>query len=173
MQEFLGAPHRVIALSYLRASWQAEDRPAVCQRLLEKARAYCIAALKDLPSAERRAGDLALVCGEIERRLGKWDDAEKRFRVMENAGLLKGTRQAGIPALQLRLIAKQDSAPHLLDDADTARSQLPEILAPLGAEQPLRLENPGPAAKPDDALKLAPPPKAPSPFQDPLAPAGK
>ena len=38
VQEHLEAPHRHIALSYLRASWQVEDRDAACRRLLEKAR---------------------------------------------------------------------------------------------------------------------------------------
>lgn len=114
-------PHRHIALSYLRASWQVEDREAPRRRLLENAREHYIAALTETGTNDPQYGDLALLCGEIERRLGKWGDAEKRFRDLESSGILKGTPQADIPALQLRLIAQHDSAPHLLDGADVAQ----------------------------------------------------
>ena len=178
VQEMIGdkdhpTPHRVIALSYLRASWQAEDRPANCQRLLEKAREHYVAALGEKSADDRLSSDLALLCGEIERRLGKWDDAEKRFREMESSGLLKGTRQASIPALQLRLITQHDSAPHLLDGADIAENRAQKNSGAPDEKPMLHLENPGRAEKPDDALKLAQPPKPPAGAPEPVAPPGK
>ena len=152
-------PHRVIALSYLRASWQVEDREAACRRLLEKAREHYIAALAESREGDPLRRDLALLCGEIERRLGKWDDAAKRFRDLEASGLLQGTPQENIPALQLRLIAQHDAAPHLLDGADVAQARDPKNPAPPDGTPSLNLGLPARAEQPGDALKLAQPPK--------------
>jgi hypothetical protein len=178
VQELLEAPHRTIALSYLRASWQVEDREALCRRHLEKALGHYTAALAEAGSDERQSRDLALLCGEIERRLGKWEDAEKRFRKLESSPLVKDTPQAGIPALQLRLIARRDSNPHMLDGADMARNQ-PTANGGAPDEKPLlQMENPDRAQKPEDAMKLAQPPKPPDGLAlpeaiPPVAPAGK
>ena len=167
VQQLLKAPHRVIALSYLRASWQVEDREAVCRRLLEKAREHYVAALDEAGADERLSHDLALLCGEIERRLGKWDDAEKRFREMESSGILQGTPQADIPALQLRLVSLHDSAPHLIDGADVAQNRDPKGVTPPDEKPMLQLENPARGEKPDEALRLVPP-EAPKPADLPL-----
>ncbi len=158
VQQLLKAPHRVIALSYLRASWQVEDRDVICRRLLEKALEHYVAARAEAGRDYRLRSDLALLCGEIERRLGKWDDAEKRFRALQSSGILDDTPQANIPALQLRLIAQHDSAPHLIDGADFVQNREPEAAA-LPDEKPmLNLGNPARPEKPEDALKLAQPP---------------
>ena len=170
VQQLLKAPHRNIALSYLRASWQAEDREAVCRRLLEKAHEHYVAALAEAGTDDRLHRDLALLCGEAERRLGKWDDAEKRFRELESSGTIKGTPQANIPALQLRLIAQHDSAPHLIDGADAAENREPKNAAPPDGKPMLHLENPGRAERPEDALKLTQPPKPPEGVPSPVAP---
>ena len=152
-------PHRVIALSYLRASWQVEDREAACRRLLEKAREHYVAALAESREGDPLRRDLALLCGEIERRLGKWDDAAKRFRDLEASDILKGTPHEGIPAVQLRLIAQKDSAPHLLDGADVAQIHAAKNPAPPDEMPTLNLGLPARTEKPEDALKLAQPPK--------------
>src|ERR1043166_4690921 len=123
VQQHLTAPHRHIALSYLRASWQVEDRETACRRLLEKAREHFVSALDGMGAEDRQFGDLALLCGEVERRLGKWEDAEKRFRVLEETGRLKGTPQAAIPAMQIRLIERRDSAPHTLEGPEIVERQ--------------------------------------------------
>ena len=139
VQQLLKAPHRVIALSYLRASWQVEDRDVICRRLLEKALEHYIAARAEVRRDYRLRSDLALLCGEVERRLGKWDDAEKRFRDLESSGLLEDTPQAVIPAIQIQLIARRDSAPHALEVAAVAANHPPP-----GRE--LKFDNPGPIA---------------------------
>ncbi|MEO6741035.1 MAG: DUF2225 domain-containing protein [Chthoniobacteraceae bacterium] len=172
VQQLLKAPHRVIAQSYLRASWQVEDREAACQRLLEKAREHYVAALTESGAGDRLNRDLPLLCGEIERRLGKWDDAEKRFREMESSGILQGTPQANIPALQLRLISLHNSAPHLIDGADIAQNRDPKGAAPPDEKPMLQLENPGRFEKPEDALKLTPPPPQPPKPADLPLPSG-
>jgi len=170
VQKFLGddpdnrrpTPHRVIALSYLRASWQVEDREVACRRLLEKAREHYVSALAETGAKDTQRRDLMLLCGEIERRLGKWDEAEARFGELDASGLLKGTPQADIPALQLRLIAQHDSAPHLLDDANFAQIRDAKNPAPPDAKPALQLGIPNPETKSGDGLKLEQPPQPPT-----------
>ncbi len=162
VQQLLKAPHRVIALSYLRASWQVEDRDVICRRLLAKALEHYAAARAEVRRDYRLRSDLALICGEIERRLGKWDAAEKRFRALESSGVLQGTPQAVIPALQVRLIEQRDSTPHTLEGAE-----IPTLPAPPGRE--MRFENVGNISvasnriERTDGMKLeSPPPTADS-----------
>jgi hypothetical protein len=154
VQELLGAPRRHIAMSYLRASWQVEDREAACLRLLEKAHEYFVAALEEMREGEPKRSDVILLCGEMERRLGKWDEAEKRFREVESSGLLRGTEHAVIPGMQLRLIARKDPAPHPLDGAapsqNAAEKHGPAPHHPADA-----------AGKIETGIPIPPPPHAP------------
>ena len=153
-------PHRYIALSYLRASWQVEDRSAACRRSLEKAREHYVAALDPMDAQDPQRGDLALLCGEIERRLEKWDEAESRFRELDSSEFLKDTPRAAIPAIQLRLIARRDSAPHTLDGGEIVVNRPPP-------EREMKFENPGQISMASNraempvALKLDLPPQAP------------
>jgi hypothetical protein len=160
VQQLLEAPHRHIALSYLRASWQVEDREAACRRLLEKAREHFVTALDGMRAEDRQFGDLVLLCGEVERRLGKWEDAEKRFRDLEVSGRLKGTPQAAIPAMQLRLIEQRDSAPHALEGPDIAERN-PRPQHELNLENPGRISLSAGRVEKPDGMKLESPPKAP------------
>lgn len=170
VQELLEAPHRHIALSYLRASWQVEDREAACRRLLEKAREHYVAALAEAGNDDALRGNLALLCGEVERRLGKWDDAEKRFRELESSQMLKGTPRAAIPAFQLKLIAQRDAAPRVLDSAGFVQGAPPANAVAPGEKPALHLENPVLPEKPDGALKLEQPPKPPEGLPEPALP---
>jgi hypothetical protein len=170
VQQLLKAPHRVIALSYLRASWQVEDREGICRRLLEKALEHYVAARAEAGRDYRLRSDLALLCGEIERRLGKWDEAERRFRALQSSGILEDTPQANIPALQLRLIALRDSAPHLIDGADVVQNLEMKAPAPPDEKPMLHLENPARLEKAEDALKLAQPPMPPADLPLPSGP---
>ena len=168
VQQLLKAPHRVIALSYLRASWQVEEREIISRRLLEKALEHYVAARAEAGRDYRLRSDLALLCGEIERRLGKWDEAESRFSALQASGILEGTPQANIPALQLRLIAQRNSSPHLIDGADVVQNVPPIIAVPLDEKPMLQLENPARIEKQDEALRLERPPTPPTPAELPL-----
>jgi hypothetical protein len=161
VQEFLRAPDRYIALSYLRASWQVEGREAHCRRLLEKAREHFVAALAALDAKDKQFAELTLLCGEVERRLEKWDDAAKRFRDLDASGRLKGTPQAPIPAFQLRLVGQRDSKPHALDaSAVASKPQSSGAVEP--GKMPLNPgEKPPVESKPDGTLQLGSSPTAP------------
>ncbi|MEQ1854766.1 MAG: DUF2225 domain-containing protein, partial [Chthoniobacteraceae bacterium] len=148
VQEFLRAPHRYIALSYLRASWQVEDRETANRRLLEKALTHFISALAEMKPGDRQFADAALLCGEVERRLGKWEEAGKRFRELEAGAGLNDPKLKLILALQFKLIEGRDSAPRAMDAAIDAagngRAKAPD--APPGpAIAPAPAGNAGPA----------------------------
>jgi hypothetical protein len=120
IQEFLKAPHRYIALSYLRASWQVEDHEAGNRRFLEKAHSHFVEALAEMKPGDRQYVETALLCGEVERRLGQWDHSGKRFRELGADPALKDARMKVIIARQLKLIEVQDSAPKAIDEAEDA-----------------------------------------------------
>jgi len=171
VQELLGASHRHIAMSYLRASWQVEDREAACHRFLEKAREHFMAALEEMGEGEPKRSDVILLCGEMERRLGKWDDAGKRFREVESSGILRDTALAVIPGIQLRLIAQKDSAPHSLDGTALTQNAADKH-GPAPEQEPvLNLKNPDRVEKTEDLLKLAQPPQLPKPPGESAEPA--
>ena len=147
VQGLLEAPHRSIALSYLRASWQVENREAVCRRFLAKAHEHFLAALAEMKSEDPKRTDVILLCGEVERRLEKWDAAERRFRDLREAGDFKSPMMLSIITMQLKLIERRDSHPRALDET------IQEPKAPLGEPpaappNPLRLEQSGRVGQP-------------------------
>ena len=171
VQEFLGAPHRNIALSYQRASWPVEDREAMCRRLLEKAREHFLAALDGLKPDESRFGEVALLCGETERRLGKWDEAEKRFRELQKAEGFKDPKKMPIVAMQLKLIELRDSRPRALDEkieVPKVPDASPEVPAKIELSEP-RLDLPGDPGNPGVGLQFGVPPAISSGPQSPSA----
>ena len=115
VQEFLKAPDRYVALSYLRASWQVEDREAVCRRFIEKAHAHFEKALAGMKPGDRQFTDAALLCGEVERRLGKWEEAGKRFRDLGAHPGSMDARMTAITARQLQLIEARDASPQSIE----------------------------------------------------------
>lgn len=141
VQEFLHAPHRHIALSYQRASWQVENREAVCGQLLEKAHSHFLAALAEMKPQDSRFGEFSLLCGETERRLGKWTQAERRFRDLLEGEGAKHPKKLPIFAMQLKLIEKRNSQPKLIEES-------------FGAPAPV-LAGPGPA-KPESVPAAVP-----------------
>jgi hypothetical protein len=179
VQEYLHAPERYVALSYLRASWQVEDRKAVSQRLLEKAREHFAAALAALDVTDRQFPELALLCGEVERRLEKWDEAASRFRELEATGRLEGTPQEPIVAFQLGLIEKRDSNPQALDASALQPKRGPADASP-AIERPRSLweasgsgKRTGPAMGLGSSPRLPDVPKPQGDFPQPAEPGSQ
>lgn len=115
LQEFLSADPVYIAFSYLRASWQVEEKPALAERYLARAYDRFSKVAQTMPEGHKDRLNVFLLCGELERRLGKFDEAEKRFRGILAMGDFKlEPRREPIVTLQLKLIAAQDRAPHTL-----------------------------------------------------------
>jgi hypothetical protein len=121
IQEFLGAPPIYSAYSYLRASWEVEGKPAQHQRYLAKALEYFTRTLAGMEHSDKEWINIALLCGELERRLQKWDAATARFRVLGSPEQIKEEpRIVHVVARQLQLIEAKDSQPHILGDLSGA-----------------------------------------------------
>ena len=115
LQEFLGAEPVHVGFSFLRASWQVEEKPVLCERYLARAYERFSKVALALPVGHKDRLNVLLLCGELERRLGKFDQAAERFRDLLGAEEFKDEpRREPISKLQLKFIEARDRAPHTL-----------------------------------------------------------
>ena len=128
IQEFLKAPPLFIGQSYLRASWQVEEKDALCQRHLARALDKISAAFTGMKPSDRHYINTALLAGEIERRLSRWEDASKRFHTLRDAPEFKDPKLQVIIALQLTLIEKRDNKPHAIEEPSVSIAAPPPKL---------------------------------------------
>jgi len=115
--EDLGETDWLIANAYLQASWQVEDKPDKEKQYLD----LTLQHLNKFLSAGNKEGDQSLqtaqmLAGEMERRLGRFDDAKKRFLELSKLQGFKEGVNAAIITTQLDLISKKDTAPHDLPE---------------------------------------------------------
>ena len=115
--ETLGRPDEMIAFAWLRASWQTEGDAKANRRFLAASLDRYRAALKAELPLERRF-QVGLIAGELERRLGQFDAAAKRFGELEALPFANAAPFDRIVARQKALIAEKDSAPHPIPKAD-------------------------------------------------------
>ena len=147
VQERLDAPSFHIAHSYLRASWQCEAKPAVARRCLVLAHGFLTTAFGGMDATHKNYANSALLLGELERRLEKFDAANARFSGLLAADGFKEPSLQRIIARQMELIAKKDSQPHgLMDDVDALISAKPSLIenskpAPAGSVPVSRVES--------------------------------
>lgn len=147
VQERLNAPQFHIAHSYLRASWQCEAKPAVARRCLGLAYGALSSAFASMDASHKHYKNSALLMGELERRLEKFDAAEVRFRALSEADGFKEPGSQRIITRQMELIAKKDSQPHGITAAnDSLVSAKPAAVAnsklvPVGSVPVPRVES--------------------------------
>ena len=150
IQEFLGpeiAPPLFTGQSYLRASWQVEEKDALCQRHLARALDKIVLAFAEMKPGDRNYINTALLAGEIERRLSRWEDADKRFRTLHDAPEFQEPKLQVVIALQMRLVEMRDNKPHVLEE--------PSV--PVAPPAPPKLTLEPPPAKPaTETPKTAP-----------------
>lgn len=112
IQRFLKAPEIYTAHSYLRASWQVEDKEGPRDRCLSLALEHFTAALDGMKPDDGEYVNTALLCGEIERRLKKWDAAAARFAKFRGDPAITRKFQRAVIEQEIELIGRRDSAPH-------------------------------------------------------------
>lgn len=110
----LGHPAAAVGFAWLRASWQVEGDAAKTTRFLTAALAGYERELASKTSAD--AFQIGLIAGEIERRLGRFDAAGKRFAALAADAKAKEKPFAGIIAYQRKLVGDKDSAPHQIPE---------------------------------------------------------
>lgn len=117
IRDFLSPDKLAVGDAYIQASWQAESKPALNKECLQLAYQAFAAGLKALPPEHEHYADTSMVCGELERRLGFFDQAEARFNTVKSSPSAAGNAKIQkIIARQLHFIALKDSAPHALDE---------------------------------------------------------
>jgi hypothetical protein len=152
IQELLAAPPVHIGFAYLRASWAAEGRDAQCRRLLALALREFTRALGETKPGGKDYINLALICGEIERRTGKWEEATARFTALRPVIAAGEPKYDAIVAQQLALIEKRNARPQIVG----ARPDAPSAAGSTTVKSGL-------PAGPRIALRAEPPPELPKP----------
>jgi hypothetical protein len=115
----------VLAARYLAA---AEEKFAMALRIIER--------------SDKGYPDLALLRGEVLRRLGKWEDAANHFRDLSGQPEFQETKRQLIISQQMTLIARKDSQPQQLREpgAAAAAGDEPELLPdpePISVRKPV------------------------------------
>jgi hypothetical protein len=140
IQQKLKAPPRFIAQSYLRASWQVEDKEAVAARYLAAADQQLSAALEKMEPSDKAYADTALLRGEVLRRLRKWKEATKHFRDLSQRPEFQDPKRKQIIAQQMNLLSRKDNQPDQLREPGTVGDD-PELLPD---PQPISVKKPAP-----------------------------
>lgn len=138
--EKLGKDAYTVGETYLMASWEVEHEP-------DRYREYLLHSLDSLSRylSERAAPDehtpqastsgpsimtVTLLTGEVERRLGLFERAQKRFLSLRDSSDEKTEFIRNVIAFQLELIQSRDSGPHNLSEikqpTDGGRSDPPK-----------------------------------------------
>lgn len=108
--EALGHAPAEVGFAWLRASWQVEGDAAKVTRFLTAALSGYEKGMVGKAGVE--AFQMGLIAGELERRLGRFEAAGKRFAALAGHDTAKERPFAGIIAYQQKLVAAKDAAPH-------------------------------------------------------------
>lgn len=114
IQQFLKAPPRFVAQSYLRAAWQMEEKPLVSARYLSYAEEQLARALGGMLPTDKDYLNTALLRGEVLRRLERWDDAASQFRSVATRPDFQDPRRKYIVEQELNWIERKDHQPQLM-----------------------------------------------------------
>lgn len=102
--EVLGEDDWKIAEAYLQGSWQVEARDAECMEYLEASLLHAKRFLEKKPKHDETWKTAEMLSGELERRLGRFEEAQKRFKRLRRLSEFKEDRLARIIRYQLNLI---------------------------------------------------------------------
>lgn len=135
MQEYLRPPHDkpeqlvarlyYVGHSYLRASWQLENKPRAAKQCIDRAHEWFATALAEMGDSGKYFANTNLLLVELERRQGRFEVAGKRARALKNADAFKEAGHQRIIARQMELIAKRDSEPHAIYAAHDSLAAAP------------------------------------------------
>ncbi len=110
LQGFLNVPHREVTSTLLRATWEAQPGGQYATYAAEALDAYKLVLQKPYTDQKQWVID-QLVAGELERRLGKFDEAKARFFALASNKKLSDTTSRAIVELQLKLVAERNTQP--------------------------------------------------------------
>ena len=110
--EFLGRDRSAIGNAFLKASWEVEHNEALRDQYLALSLKHNLAALPTDGPLSDDSVNLAVLCGELERRLGQFERARERFTRLLDSPELLNDLLTRIAQYQLELIAQRDNDPH-------------------------------------------------------------
>ena len=113
--KFLGKSNPVIAYTLLKATWQVEGQRAKWTKYANETLVLYDKIYNNRTPKDARWRVAALLSGEFQRRLGRFDDAKTRFialKQMDGQPKFQTGILAKIIGFQLELIGKRDSKPH-------------------------------------------------------------
>jgi hypothetical protein len=110
--EHLKKSEHAIASIYLQASWQAESGSPKYQLYAGNSLTHFANYLRTAEKRDDEWQGAQLLTGELERRLGKFADAEGHFKKLQGQPEFKDKVDAGIINYELQLIAAKDIEPH-------------------------------------------------------------
>lgn len=114
--EHMGVDDLEIAHTYLKASWQVEHDKLKCAKYLGESLKKFEAFLAVNTSKNNDWIKSELVTGEIERRLGRFEQAQNRFaRLKTLPEFNQAEHIVSIIKYQLTLIAAKDNDPHEIE----------------------------------------------------------
>jgi hypothetical protein len=111
LQRALGNTAAESRYTLLEATWEAKDVDTYLRYASEALQAYELALPALEPSSEQW-WTAQLVAGELERRTSRFEDADRRFRILAALPEDKNPTYKAIIELQLRLIAAKDVETH-------------------------------------------------------------
>jgi hypothetical protein len=112
LMEFMGDNTEAVAFALLQATWEVETEPKRYNLYAKEALAKYKQILTNPPTDKKKWVTTHLVAGELERRLGQFEEAQRRFLDIRGNSDLKTSPYPEIIALQLKLIEAKDSRPH-------------------------------------------------------------
>jgi Uncharacterized protein conserved in bacteria (DUF2225) len=103
-----------IAHAYLKASWQVEDDEARNRALLGKSLDWFDKYLESQPKKGPEWQTAEILRGELQRRLGRFDEAKKQFDRLSGMKEFEAEPFPGLIAQERSLIEAKDSSPREL-----------------------------------------------------------
>lgn len=113
LRAHLGATPAHLAYVLLQATWEADSRPRYEQYATEALETFKRVLAGPIPNAKEWI-NAQFVTGELERRLGRFEDARARFHALSDRDEVGEGTFRQVLQLQLRLIEARNTASHLI-----------------------------------------------------------
>jgi hypothetical protein len=111
LRQYMGDEAELVGYALLQATWEASDPERYARYAKEALESYRTSL--SLPSLDREKwASQALIVGELERRLGMFEEARVQFERLKTLELFKSGIYAAIVELQLQLVSARDVRPH-------------------------------------------------------------
>jgi len=119
--EHRGEPEKRVAWFFLQATWQVDKDPARYAEYAGEALARYAKLAASLPETDEQWSTAGLVAAELERRLGRFEEAQKRLRALAARPAFAEGFLRDLCNYELALVGKKDTAVHQMSEASPAK----------------------------------------------------